>query len=140
MKGMTYAGLLSYIYADVGRTDPRVEATVNWAVAHWGLKSNNRVSGGTESFDTKGDQEGLYYLYNVMAKGLAAYGCDVFHPPSGPAFNWRIDLAEDLLRRQKTDPATGHGYWVNEDGRYWESDPVLVTAYALIALQIAAGH
>lgn len=140
MKGMTYAGLLSYIYAEVERTDPRVEATVNWAVAHWSLKSNNQVSGGKESFDTKGDQEGLYYLYNVMAKGLAAYGRDVFRPPSGPAFNWRIDLTEELLRRQKTDPATGHGYWVNEDGRYWESDPVLVTAYALIALQIAAGH
>lgn len=140
MKGMTYAGLLSYIYANVDRTDPRVEATVNWAVAHWSLKSNNRVSGGTASYDTKGEQEGIYYLYNVMSKGLAAYGQDVFRPRDQAPFNWRVDLTQELLRRQKTDAATGQGYWVNEDGRYWESDPVLVTAYALIALQVAAGN
>ena len=35
------------------------------------------------------------------------------------------------------DRDTGHGYWVNDVGRYWEADPVLVTSYALIALQIA---
>lgn len=139
MKGMTYAGLLSYIYADVDRTDPRVEATVNWVVRHWGLRSNNRPGGGAEPA-TQDEREGLYYLYNVMAKGLAAYGRDVFRPPDRPAFNWRVELIETLLSLQKTDPATGHGYWVNEVGRYWESDPVLVTSYAIIALQIALGQ
>ena len=140
MKGMTYAGLLSYIYAEVDRTDPRVEATINWAVSHWGLGSNNRVSGGAESHDTKDEKEGLYYLLNVMAKGLAAYGQDVFHPAGREPFNWRMQMVETLLSLQKTDPGTGQGFWVNEVGRYWESDPVLVTSYALIALQMAAGR
>jgi squalene-hopene/tetraprenyl-beta-curcumene cyclase len=139
MKGMTYAGLLSYIYADVDRTDPRVEATVDWVVGHWGLGSNNRVTGGTEKADTQDDREGLYYLYHVMAKGLQAYGTDVFRPAGRPPFNWRIDLIERLLALQKTDPDTGSGFWVNDVGRYWESDPVLVTSYALLALQIALG-
>lgn len=139
MKGMTYAGLLSYIYADVDRTDPRVEATVNWAVGHWSLGSNNRVTGGTEKADTQDEREGLYYLYHVMAKGLQAYGTDVFRPEGRPPFNWRIDLIERLLALQKTDPDTGAGFWVNDVGRYWESDPVLVTSYALLALQIALG-
>ena len=139
MKGMTYAGLLSYIYAEVDRTDPRVEATVNWVVEHWTQGGNNRVSGGQESFDTKDEKEGLYYLFNVMAKGLAAYGQDVFRPAGREAFNWRMHLVEALTSLQKIDPKTGQGYWVNDVGRYWESDPVLVTSYALIALQIALG-
>ena len=137
MKGMTYAGLLSYIYADVDRTDPRVDATVTWAVRHWGLSSNNVVTGGKQKIDTQDEREGLFYLYSVMAKGLQAYGKDVFRPEGRAPFNWRKDLIERLLAMQKTDPKTGGGYWVNEVGRYWESDPVLCTSYALVALQIA---
>ncbi len=140
MQGMTYAGLLSYIYADVDRSDPRVEATVNWAVNHWNLDANNTKSDGREAHDTQDEREGLYYLYNVMAKGLAAYGRDVLRPQDRPAFNWREQLIRKLLSLQRTDPQTGHGYWVNEVGRYWESDPVLVTSYALIALETALGE
>ena len=140
MQGMTYAGLLSYIYAEVDRTDPRVEATINWAVNHWNLDANNAKSDGREAHDTQDEREGLFYLYNVMAKGLAAYGRDVLRPRDRPAFNWRVELIRKLLSLQKTDPATGHGYWVNEVGRYWESDPVLVTSYALIALETALGE
>ncbi len=138
MRGMTYAGLLSYIYADVDRTDPRVEATVNWVVRHWNLRANNRPSGDAASHATQDEREGLYYLYNVMAKGLAAYGADVLRPPDRPPFNWRVELIETLLSLQKT-ATDGTGYWVNEVGRYWESDPVLVTSYALGAIQIALG-
>ena len=139
MPGMTYAGLLSYIYADIDRTDPRVEATVNWIVSHWGLSSNNVASGGKEHNDTQDEREGMFYLYNVMSKGLAAYGQDIFRPAGRPSFNWRMDLLEKLLALQKTDPKTGAGYWVNDVGRYFESDPVLCTAYALIAIEVALG-
>lgn len=139
MKGMSYAGLLSYIYADVQKTDPRVQATVRWIVHHGGLEGN-RPSPSADPRDTQEEKEGLYYLYNVMAKGMAAYGQDVFRPENKPAFNWRVQLIERLLSLQKTDPDSGQGYWVNEVGRYWESDPVLVTSYALIALQVALGE
>ncbi len=140
MPGMTYAGLLSYIYANVDRTDPRVEATINWAVNHWNLNVNNPKSEGKEPHDTQDEREGLFYLYNVMAKGLAAYGQDVLRPRDRPAFNWRVQLIQHLLSLQKIEAETGYGYWVNEVGRYWESDPVLVTSYALIALQTALGE
>lgn len=139
MRGMTYAGLLSYIYADVDRTDPRVEATVNWIIRNWSVDANNPRAGGEGKAATQDEREGLYYLYNVMSKGLAAYGQDVLRPPDRPPFNWRVELIQRLLSLQKIDPATGFGYWVNEVGRYWESDPVLVTSYALIALQVALG-
>ncbi len=125
---MTYAGLLSYIYAEVDRDDPRVKSTVDWAVRHWTLEENP----GTGA-------EGLFYFYNVLAKGLAAYGRDEFTGPDGNSFNWRAEFIRKLLSLQKTDEA-GRGYWVNDVGRYWESDPVLVTSYSLIALEIALGE
>lgn len=139
MPGMTYAGLLSYIYAEVDRTDPRVEATIEWVVRHWG-RAGNRPGNSGDPKATKDENEGLFYLLNVMAKGLAVYGRDVFRPPGRDPFNWRVHLVEELISSQRVDPATGHGYWVNDVGRYWESDPVLVTSYALIALRIATGE
>jgi len=35
-----------------------------------------------------------------------------------------------LLNKQ--DPK---GYWLNENGRWWERDPILVTSYAMLALE-----
>ncbi len=139
MPGMTYAGLLSYIYAEVDRNDPRVRATVQWAANHWNLDANNPRSGGQDRHDTQDEREGLFYLYNVMSKGLAAFGQNEFQPTNRPPFNWREDLVAKLLSLQRIDPETGHGYWVNEVGRYWENDPILVTAYAVIALHVALG-
>ena len=69
----------------------------------------------------------MYYL----SKGLAAYGRDEFTKPDGQTFNWRTEFIKKMLSLQKTDEA-GRGFWVNDVGRYWESDPVLVTAYALM--------
>ena len=59
---------------------------------------------------------------------------------AGKTVNLREALVRKLVGLQKIDPKTGAGYWVNEEGRWWEQDPVLVTSYALIALEIAAGH
>lgn len=140
MHGMTYAGMLSYIYAGVERHDPRVRATANWAARHWNLDANNPISGGDDQHDTFDEREGLFYLYNVLAKGLAVYGQDEFNPDNRPPFNWRTQLIERLVSIQRIDADTGHGYWVNEVGRYWENDPVLVTAYAALALQMALGN
>jgi squalene-hopene/tetraprenyl-beta-curcumene cyclase len=129
MPGMTYAGLLSYIYAGVDRSDPRVKATVNWIAGNWNLEIGNRnpdLAGKPEQKD------GLYYMYNVMAKGLGAYGQDVLTLADGRKINWRNELVSRLMSLQKPD-----GSWVNEDSRYWEGDPVLVTAYTVLALESA---
>lgn len=136
MPGMTYAGLLGYIYADVDRNDPRVQATVNWIRNHWNLTQASRDP---EKNASPEEREGLYYMYNVLSKGMAAYGVDVLMPDEGPAFNWRVSLIEKLLSAQKME-INGTGYWVNDIGRYFENDPCLVTAYALIALEYAVGE
>ena len=61
-----------------------------------------------------------------MAKALSLSGL----------MNWLIvmekkrlekELALELLNKQ--DPS---GLWINENGRWWSADPVLVTSYALL--------
>jgi squalene-hopene/tetraprenyl-beta-curcumene cyclase len=126
---MTYAGLLSLIYAEVDRDDPRIKSAFDWATNHWSLEENPGMG-----------SQGLYYFYNVLAKGLAVYGEEVFKTHSGKNIHWREDLIRKLVGLQRIDAKTGAGYWVNEEGRWWEQDPVLVTSYALIALEIASGE
>lgn len=124
---MTYAGMLSLIYADVSRNDSRVRSAFDWAMRHWTLEENPGAG-----------PEGVYYFYNVLTKALAAFGRDRI-PADETEIFWRRELVRKLLNLQRIDPATGHGYWLNDHGRYLESDPVLVTSYAILALQMALG-
>ena len=125
---MTYAGLLSLIYAQVNKNDPRVKSAFDWAVENWSLEENPGMQ-----------SQGLYYFYNILAKGMAAYGQDVLTLKDGSRINWRREILRKLISLQQNDPKTGQGYWVNENNRWWERDPVLVTSYSLIAMQIALG-
>lgn len=122
---MTYAGLLSLIYADVDRNDPRIQSAIDWSVLHWSLDSNPGMG-----------NQGLYYFYNVLSKALAVYGQDQLVGEDGTRINWRQEFVKKLVSLQKIDE-NGNGYWVNEENRFWEADPVLVTGYTLIALQVA---
>jgi squalene-hopene/tetraprenyl-beta-curcumene cyclase len=83
--------------------------------------------------------QGLFYFYHTLSKAMAAYGQDVLTLTDGRQVNWRNDLVKRLISLQKVDP-NGTGYWVNSEGRWWEADPVLVTSYSLLALQIALGE
>jgi len=125
---MTYAGLLSLIYADVNKNDPRVQSAFDWAAKHWTLDENPGM----------GDQ-GLYYFYGVLSKALAAYGRDTIPAKDQSQIIWRDALAKKLIGLQKVDSKTGHGYWVNTNNRFWEANDVLVTAYTLLALEVTVG-
>ena len=125
---MTYAGLLALIYADVDKNDPRVRSAYEWSIKNWNLDENPGMGA-----------QGLFYFYNVLAKAMHTMGNDVVARPDGTQLNWRRDMLKKLISLQKID-ADGTGYWVNPEGRWWEADPVLVTSYTLIALQIALGE
>ncbi len=116
---MTYAGLLSFIYAEVNADDPRVKAARQWVERRYTLEEN----------PGKG-AEGLYYYYHLMAKGLTAAGVKELKVPDGRAVNWRAELTGKLLSLQKPD-----GSWASTNGRFMEKDPNLVTAYCLLALE-----
>ena len=118
---MTYAGLLALIYAQVDANDVRVQSAKDWAGRHWSLDENPGMG-----------QEGLYYFFNVLTKSLAAAGDETLTLPDGRTVVWREEVARKLIALQKPD-----GSWVNENNRWWEADPNLVTSYTLLALSLA---
>lgn len=118
---MTYTGLKSFLYAGVTKDDIRVKAAQDWIRRHYDLKTNPGV----------GD-EGLYYYYHVFGKALATFGDRYLVDHEAKAHNWRAELVDELAARQRDD-----GSWVNTTDRWYEGDPNLVTAYALLALSYA---
>ena len=117
---MTYAGLKSLLYAAVDRDDERVQAAVDWLRRHWSVKENPGMG-----------QVGIYYYYHTMAKALATLGEDSFADSKGVNHAWRVELFEELARRQNTN-----GSWTNPapSDRWYEGDPNLVTGYVLMTL------
>ena len=115
---MTYAGLKSMIHAGVGPDDPRVKAALGWIRKFYDLSSNPGM----------GDA-GLYYYYHTFAKALDAMKIDELEDAEGVSHNWRRELLAELVKRQKPD-----GSWINENPRWLEGDPALVTGYALLTL------
>ena len=116
---MSYAGLLSFIYAKVSADDPRVLAVKEWLAKNYTLEENPGM--GTE---------GLYYYYQTMAKALTAANIDNLKLENGKEADWRDQLGRRLLTTQRED-----GSWVNSNGRWMESNPILVTAYTVLAME-----
>ncbi len=116
---MSYAGLLSYIYSDMEKDDPRVTAVLEWLSSNYTVEENPGL-----------DAQGLYYYYHTMSKALTAAGIDRLDTDTEKAIDWRRILCLKLFDLQSSD-----GSWSNETKRWREGDAVLVTAYALLALE-----
>ena len=69
-----------------------------------------------------------------MSRALSAGRVDAIPRRDGDDIRWREELARKLVALQKPD-----GSLANADNRFWENDPVLATAYALVALENAVG-
>ncbi|EDL61420.1 prenyltransferase/squalene oxidase repeat-containing protein [Gimesia maris] len=115
---MTYAGLKSMIYAGVNEDDKRVKAANEWIRRHYTLKENPGM-----------ELMGLFYYFHTFAKALDAMKVDQFKDAEGTQHNWRAELIEQLASLQQEN-----GSWSNKQKRWYESDPNLATAYALLAL------
>ncbi|WP_395752075.1 prenyltransferase/squalene oxidase repeat-containing protein [Prosthecobacter sp.] len=115
---ISYAGLLSFIYAGVDKDDPRVKAVIEWLQNHYNPDENPGMGA-----------KGLYYYYQTMSKALSIAKIDFIKTKDGRTIDWRADISAKLLGLQK-----GDGSWTNAEGRWMESDPVLVTSYMLMAL------
>ncbi len=116
---MSYAGLLSMIYAKLSPDDPRVKAVKEWLGRNYTLEENPGMGA-----------QGLFYYYHTMSKALTAAGVDQLALEEGGKADWRGQLAVKLLTQQRED-----GSWVNDNGRWMESNPVLVTAFTVLALE-----
>lgn len=117
---MSYAGLLAFIYAEMDRDDPRIEAVMKWLQANYTLDENPGL-----------DAQGLYYYYHTMAKALVITGTQKLVDTEGNEIHWKKELALKIMATQQTD-----GSWINEGSNRWmEDDPALVTAYSLLSLE-----
>jgi len=120
---MTYSGFKSYIYAGLKRSDPRVQLARAWIGSNYTLEENPGV--GTD---------GLYYYLLVFGKALRTYGeteMTITGRAGKPEVrDWRKDLVNRLAELQQPD-----GSFKSVDDRWMENDPVLITAYSLLALQ-----
>lgn len=117
---MSYAGMLSFIYAEMKETDPRMVAVREWLSKNYTLEENPGMQA-----------QGLFYYYHTMAKALATSRAGKLALADGKSVDWRKDLALKILSQQQPE-----GPWVNKGSNRWmEDNPVLVTAYALLALE-----
>src|SRR5258706_14014993 len=124
---MTYAGLKSMIYAGLKKDDPRVKAAWEWITKNYTVDENP----GMKQNDPKFSENGLYYYYQTMARALRVYGEPIITDAQGGKHDWRVDLINKLTTLQKED-----GSWKGTD-RFMESNPLLVTCYATLALEEA---
>jgi len=115
---MTYAGLKSMIYAGLTPEDKRVKAAFEWIKKNYDLTQNPGQG-----------QSGLYYYYQTFAKALDTLKVAELEIASGTKHDWRAELVVVLAEKQNED-----GSWVNENPRWMESDPILVTGFSLMVL------
>jgi squalene-hopene/tetraprenyl-beta-curcumene cyclase len=116
---VTYAGLLSYSWANVKKDDERVQAVVKWIRDNYTVDENPGMG-----------QKTVYYYYMVFAKALQALGDSTIVDAKGRAHNWREELGRKLLTLQNAE-----GYWVNSVPDEMQDNKVLVTAFTMTALQ-----
>jgi squalene-hopene/tetraprenyl-beta-curcumene cyclase len=117
---ISYGGMLSYIYADLKRDDPRVTAVFDWLRAHYSIDENPGMGA-----------QGLYFYLHTMTKALNTYGVQELQLKDGRKIDWRKEVALKLLNLQQRD-----GSWNNNNGRWREKDAPLVTAYAVLSLEV----
>ncbi|TPW12514.1 MAG: squalene-hopene cyclase, partial [Acidimicrobiaceae bacterium] len=82
----TYAGLMSYAWANLQKNDRRVQNALKWIAANYTVEENPGI--GTKA---------LYYYYMVFAKALQAMGDPIVVDAKGVAHNWREDLGKKLI-------------------------------------------
>jgi squalene-hopene/tetraprenyl-beta-curcumene cyclase len=116
----TYAGLLSYSWANLQKNDRRVQAAFKWIGENYTLEENPGIGA-----------KALYYYYMVFAKALNAMGEPVITDAKGGKHNWREELAARLLSLQLAD-----GSWVNEKNpAEMQGNKTLVTAFSMMAIE-----
>lgn len=122
---MSYAGYMSFLYADLAPDDHRVQALKDYLLDHYTVEANPAMG-----------QKSYYYYMMMFGRAWKANGEASLTLNDGQTHDWANDLIDELTERQRED-----GSWVNKAAPNWmENHPPLATAYALIALQCALGR
>jgi len=127
---MSYALLKAYLFAGLAKDDARVQSVWQWVRANYTLDVN---PGFQASDDPSASYQGLFYYFTTMAKALDLYGDERILDAEGKEHDWRSELCGRLVAMQRPD-----GSWLNENAsRWYEGNPVLATAYAMVTLGTA---
>lgn len=135
---MTYAGFMSYLYAQLDRDDPRVQDALDFIRRNYTLDENPRTG-----------MQGYYYYLHLFSRAMSAYtrgeplesrdpasrDATTVTTADGKTHDWANELIDKLGTLQRPD-----GSFINDTDRWMEGDPVLATAYAALALQHALGR
>ncbi len=117
---ISYAGLLSFIYADLPKDDQRLTAALDWLKKNYTVEENPGLG-----------RAGLFYYLHLATKGLATASVEKFATADGKTVDWPYEIATRLMNLQNAD-----GSWVNDTARWMEKDAVLVTSYGVMSLEI----
>ncbi len=117
---MSYAGFKSYAYAKLDDDDPRVLAARRWIEANYTLDENPGMGA-----------SGFYYYLLVFGRSMDAWDETAVSTPTGER-RWAHNLIDRLDELMTEDGSAG-----SIDERWMENDPVLISAYSLIALRHA---
>jgi squalene-hopene/tetraprenyl-beta-curcumene cyclase len=118
---MTYAGFKSMVYAGLSVDDIRVRAAFDWIRRNFSFDENPGMG-----------LQGLYYYYHTMARALRVAQQNVITDADGEQHNWREELIEAIVTRQRDD-----GSWQNVADRWLEGFDDMATVYAVLSLQEA---
>ncbi len=115
---MSFAGLKSLIFTKAKPDDPRVKAVWKWIRKNYDFAMHPGM--GTASY---------FYYIQTAAEGLKAHGQINVPDEKGRPRNWVADLSDRMIALQRPD-----GSWVNENKKYWEGNPIMVTARSVVTL------
>lgn len=128
---MTYALLKGYLFAGLPKDDPRMQSAWKWVTANYTLDVN---PGFEKADDPDAAYQGLFYYFLTMAKALDLYGQESVVDGEGVEHEWRAELCGRLIAMQ----SKADGSWINQNSpRWWEGNPTLATAYAMLTLGTA---
>ncbi len=123
----TCAGVATLLLSGVSADDASVQSGLKWLGENYTLR-----------MDPNKGYESTYQYYFLFAKALKASGVKKLVVSGKKEISWADVLAKHLISEQRSD-----GSWVNEPAvkrarREWvpEAEPVLTTAYAVLALSI----
>ncbi|MEO0511494.1 MAG: prenyltransferase/squalene oxidase repeat-containing protein [Planctomycetota bacterium] len=121
---MTYAGFKSLAFADLDADDPRTRAARRWIEANYTMDENPGLG-----------SDGQYYYYMIVGRAMSAWDEPRLTDRSRGLElerRWDVDLVNTLTLLQEPG-----GLFRVIDDRWMESDPMLITSYALIGVQAA---
>ena len=129
---ITAAGLKCLLQLGATRDDPRIQGALSWLARNYTLEHNAGLE--VPGKPAKGSQ-GLYYFYWTFARAMGQLGEPKLKLPDGQEIAWPGQLAAKLKALQRED-----GSWTNEQDRWQEGDPYLVTSYCLVALHFCEAN